>query len=150
MNRIEGFFKEHRFLSNFYPVEVPIVDEYEGVTFIYGTVEHAYQAMKTLSLQHRREIMMAETPGAAKRIGQRAPLRRDWDNIKYDVMLELTRAKYYHSPGLKQRLIATGDAELYEVNNWGDRYWGCDEFLEGQNRLGEILMQVREEVSNQF
>ncbi len=46
---------------------------------------------------------------------------------------------------LAQRLLATGDAELVEGNNWGDRFWGICRG-EGRNELGKILMKVRDEL----
>ena len=44
---------------------------------------------------------------------------------------------------LEPLLLATGDAELIEGNNWGDTYWGkCNG--QGLNRLGILLMQIRD------
>lgn len=149
MESIKGFFNEYRWLSNFHQLNHPILDDYQGVTYHYPTVEHAYQAMKTDSPHWRTRIMYAQTPYDAKRLGRAVPMRSNWDLIKDDIMLDLVRHKFYHSDKLKRQLIATNGAHLYEVNRWGDTYWGCDDFLEGENRLGEILMQVRDEVRDQ-
>lgn len=149
MTDIKGFFGEHRWLSNFWTLPNPIVDRYEGVWLSYPTVEHAYQAEKSLDLAARVWIMHAETPAAAKQAGRRIRMRTDFDFIKDSAMLELVRQKFYYNPDLAQKLLATGDAALYEVNNWGDTYWGCDSFFEGENRLGQILMQVRKEIQDQ-
>ena len=43
------------------------------------------------------------------------------------------------------KLLATGDAQLEEGNTWGDRIWGVYQG-QGDNRLGKILMKVREEL----
>ena len=59
-------------------------------------------------------------------------------------MYELLISKF-SDPGLRDKLIATGDAELIECNNHWDRYWGVCRG-EGQNKLGKLLMKVREEV----
>jgi N-glycosidase YbiA len=40
-------------------------------------------------------------------------------------------------------LLATGDDLLVE-NAPGDYYWGCGKDGSGKNRLGTILMEVRE------
>ena len=37
--------------------------------------------------------------------------------------------------------------ELVEGNTWGDMYWGVDlHTMKGQNKLGKILMKVRNEL----
>jgi hypothetical protein len=59
-------------------------------------------------------------------------------------MTEIIRLKF-QNPGLKAKLLATGNQELIEGNTWGDCYWGVCEG-NGQNHLGKILMQVREEL----
>ena len=45
-------------------------------------------------------------------------------------------------------LIKTGDQELIEGNYWNDTYWGVCKGV-GQNKLGKILMRVREELKNE-
>ena len=92
--------------------------------------------------------MSAATPGQAKRLGSRCPIQPRWDEIKDDVMLELVHKKF-RQPDLGKKLIATGDAPLYEGNHWGDNYWGMIQVggeWRGQNKLGKILMQVRREL----
>jgi ribA/ribD-fused uncharacterized protein len=126
-----------RWLSNFQSVEI----EYEGIT--YPTTEHAYQAAKTLDPEERYIISKLPTPGAAKKQGRLLDIRPDWDSIKFDVMLEITRKKFSNLE-LKAKLINTGDQELVEGNNWGDTYWGVCNGI-GQNNLGKILMTVRDE-----
>lgn len=76
-------------------------------------------------------------------MGRHVKLRKDWNAIKTDVMLSLVRGKFQW-PELQKKLLATGDAYLEEGNTWSDTCWGvCDG--RGENRLGKILMQVREE-----
>jgi hypothetical protein len=41
----------------------------------------------------------------------------------------------------------TGNTELVEGNHWHDTFWGVDATTgEGDNGLGQILMQVRMEL----
>ena len=87
---------------------------------------------------------MAGNPGQAKRIGRRIELRPGWDDVRDEIMLDLIRIKFY-LPSLATKLLATGDAELVEGNYWGDTYWGVSRGR-GENRLGQILMQVRDEI----
>ena len=40
--------------------------------------------------------------------------------------------------------MATGDGQIEEGNNWGDRFWGTVDG-EGLNHLGKIIMRIRKE-----
>ena len=135
---IDEFQGEYRFLSNFYPCAVM----YDG--YLYRSVEHAYQAAKTFDEQQRLKIRKLSKPGEAKRAGRRITLRKDWEEVKLDIMLELLEKKF-QEPSLKRRLIATGNATLIEGNNWNDTFWGvCRD--KGDNHLGRLLMQVRDRI----
>jgi ribA/ribD-fused uncharacterized protein len=139
MQRIDSFSGEYRFLSNFWQHPV-----YMGGKR-YPTNEHAFQAAKTTHVLEKEEIRGAETPGLAKRLGRTLSMRKDWEDIKQEVMYRINRQKFLYNDELGDRLIATGDAELIEGNHWGDTYWGvCSG--QGQNHLGKILMRVREDV----
>lgn len=140
MQFISRFKEEYEFLNNYYPCPV----EYEGIT--YPTNEHAFQAVKTLNKSLRAEIANAATPGIAKEMGNQVSLRPDWEEIKTDVMLELCRKKF-SVPDLKQKLLATEGCYLVEGNHWGDRCWGVVNGV-GENRLGQILMHIRSDLSN--
>lgn len=135
MDKITSFTGEYAFLSNFFPIVV----EYEGVS--YPTVEHAYQAAKTVDPLTRQIIRCQNTPGQAKRKGQSVELRFDWDDIKIVIMTELVIKKFQYSY-MKDMLMNTGDAELIESNTWGDTFWGVCRG-KGKNHLGKILMSVR-------
>lgn len=139
---IRGFFKEHRFLSNFY--DGPVT--YDGE--VYPTVEHAFQAAKFDDLVYRETIRNAETPGQSKRLGRTRdyPLRDGWDSgLAVRVMGELVLDKFVSNPELGKKLLATGDAILVETNDWGDDIWGDSTTTDkpGRNQLGNILMSVR-------
>ncbi len=135
---IDSFRGEYYFLSNFY--EAPVL--YDGIT--YQNNEAAFQAQKTLDMEKRKEFASL-SPNLAKRAGRRVLLRTDWEQVKYTVMYEVCRAKFTQNPALGQQLLATGDEELIEGNNWGDRIWGQVNG-KGQNHLGKILMRVRDEL----
>jgi predicted NAD-dependent protein-ADP-ribosyltransferase YbiA (DUF1768 family) len=60
-------------------------------------------------------------------------------------MLNLLRQKF-QNPELREKLLCTGKLELIEGNYWGDTYWGVCRGV-GENRLGKLLMLVREEAS---
>jgi ribA/ribD-fused uncharacterized protein len=128
-------------LSNFYKTTI----YYEGEK--YASVEHAYQAYKTLDHDTRKMIREATSPGAAKKLGQSVTVRPDWESVKVNIMRDLVRRKF-ENPFMTPLLLATGDALLVEGNWWGDTFWGVCNGV-GQNWLGCILMDVREEFQKQ-
>lgn len=144
---VSGFFGKYRFLSNFTPVQIIL----DGV--LYPSVEHAYQAAKTLDETARLTVLWKydstgkemgyNSPGEAKRAGKGVPLRSDWDEVKLQVMEGFLKQKF--SNGLfREALIATGVTELIEVNTWNDTYWGVCKG-KGHNHLGKLLMKIRSE-----
>ena len=139
---ITSFKGNYAFLSNFYPIEM----EYDGI--VSPTLEHAYQASKSINDIERQCISRSNSPYKAKRMGQRVTLRCNWDEIKCNIMLGLLRIKF-HNPKLKLLLLGTEDNKLIEGNHWNDTFWGCmyqnGTFI-GENRLGKLLMKVREEI----
>jgi len=135
---INKFVGKNYFLSNFY--EAPVM--YQGLT--YQNNEAAFQAQKTLDENER--IKFTElNPSEAKYLGRHIKLRPDWENIKTNVMYEICLAKFTQNPDLKEKLLATNDKHLEEGNTWGDKIWGTVNGI-GENRLGTILMKIRNEL----
>lgn len=125
------------FLSNFYPTEV----EFEGV--VYPTAEHAYQAAKTLDPELRQKVKLLDTPGKAKGFAKQIKLRPEWDKIKVEIMEDIVKNKFANNFSLQKKLVATTGYDLVENNTWGDEFWGKSGG-KGENRLGKILMNLRE------
>lgn len=127
--------------SNFsaHPVQV------DGV--VWPTTEHFFQGMKPPQGHEevREEVRSCKTPGKAKHLGRRVPLRDDWDTYRLEVMLTALRAKFSQHPSIGETLLLTGDRELVEDNK-SDAFWGCGANGKGKNMLGKLLMQVREEM----
>lgn len=154
-NAIVGFYGEYRFLSNFWYTPVKMY----GITF--PTVEHAFAAAKIDPTDGRngpdpyqkmRDIAAMKKPQDAKRAGGRrgiVVMREDWDTVKEDLVLELIRRKFAN-PVLREKLLATGDRDLYEFNTHGDDIWGLLEktpgVMTGRSMLGEMLMFIRAEI----
>ena len=135
---VRGFRGPYRFLSNFARTPVTV----DGVT--YRTLEHGFQAAKTDDATARAAVMAVRSPAAARLRGQTVPLRAGWDQQRLAVMARLLRAKF-SDPRLAAALVATGTAELVEVNTWDDGYWGvCGG--QGNNHLGRLLMALRDEL----
>jgi len=137
---IDKFSEEYRFLSNFYPAIVKIAG------FTFPSVEHAYQAFKSNSKDIITKFCDPNmTAGQAKKLGKQLNIRKDWDDIKVELMYTLTRDKFTRHEDLKKKLLDTGIADLIEGNTWGDKIWGmCNG--EGLNLLGQVLMLVRSEI----
>ncbi len=148
---IDIFEGKYAFLSNFEKSVIVGVDD----KIEYPTVEHYFQAHKSLDFKDRITIASAPTPGKAKRLGRSVKLRNDWEEVKDAVMLEALRLKFSDKK-LRKKLLETGDDYLIEGNSWHDNYWGmcfcrkCGEGkISGKNHLGQLLMKVRAECRNQ-
>lgn len=142
---VYSFTDEYEFLSNFhYPYCWVVLD---GKKYI--SVEHAYQAAKTLDLALREQFRRIISPDKAKRLGKKLKLRRGWDHMRIDVMRQLLRQKFTPGSDLATRLLATQHVQLIEGNSWKDRFWGKikrkGEWV-GQNQLGKLLMEIRDEL----
>lgn len=135
---IKGFRGEYFFLSNFYETDI----HYNGIT--YKSSESAFQAMKCKRISSRKSFIFL-SPSEAKSKGKRISLREDWDEVKDNIMYDICRIKF-SKPILKAKLLATGDQYLEETNDWGDDYWGVLSNGKGKNKLGKILMKIREEL----
>ena len=135
--RIDRFVGEHRYLSNFFMS--PVRDELGDV---YPSVEHAYQATKATTEDDKNAILAAVKPMEAKEHGSKFVLASNWQTRKLEVMHLLLRNKFAPGTPLADKLLATGDAQIIEGNNWGDDFWGqCNGV--GENHLGRLLMEIR-------
>lgn len=135
---IDKFRNEYFFLSNYYIAPIT----YNGLTF--QSNEAAFQAQKTLNEGQRRKFTKL-APNNAKAKGRNVILREDWEEVKDQIMYEICLAKFSQNQDLKKKLIDTGDEELVEGNIWRDTYWGVYN-RKGKNKLGKILMRIREEL----
>jgi ribA/ribD-fused uncharacterized protein len=139
---ISEFKGAYRFLSNFWLSDIVAATLVGHVVF--PSVEHIYQSMKTLNTEQFKAIVEADTPGIAKRMGQKVDMRPDWDDLKIGIMIAGTKLKFDQHPDLRAALIATSPHILQEGNWWGDEFWGVNlRTGRGENNLGKILMDHR-------
>lgn len=145
-----AFKGEMFFLSNFYESKITVtITDRSGKKrdYIFQTAEHLFQACKAVHDEDFFKIAQSETPGEAKKIARTIKMRENWEEIKIDVMTGIILKKFTQNQTLKNKLIATGNIELIEENDWNDTFWGVDiKTKKGQNHLGKILMEVREEL----
>lgn len=139
------FFYEQDFyvLSNFSAFNVNVFGR------DFQTAEHAYHWAKfcetntviASKIRHARSahdaFKLAEVESASR--------RPDWDDVKLGVMKKILRAKVAQHEYVRLKLLDTGSRELIE-NSWRDSFWGWGENRSGKNYLGEIWMQIRQEL----
>jgi ribA/ribD-fused uncharacterized protein len=142
--RFYGTSSEYGCLSNFahYPIRL------NGS--VWATVEHFFQAQKFPDTEYEEAIRQAKSPAKAKAMGRsrKYHLRRDWESVKDGIMREAVLAKFSQHAELRVILVGTGDAVIVEDSPTDD-YWGCGARGNGRNKLGLILMSVREELRAQ-
>jgi ribA/ribD-fused uncharacterized protein len=140
---IREFQGEYRWLSNFWPVEI----KYKGRVF--HNVENAYHSEKSHDELFKDFCASESNPRIVKENQQEMiTLRSDWEEVRENIMLELTRTKYQNRE-LQKKLLETGNEYIQEGNSWGDVFWGVDiETGKGENRFGTIIMRIRKELQN--
>ncbi len=129
------------FMSNFF--EAPFV--VDGV--LYPTNEHFFQSQKFAGTKAEKYILALPTAAETAKEGKRRdlPLRKDWEEVKEEIMLIGLRAKFSQNEEIREKLLDTEEAVLIE-NSPYDYYWGIGADGSGKNRLGVLLMQVRNEL----
>ena len=125
---------EYYFLSNMYPCTIV----YEGHQ--YKSSESAFQAQKDLSRISEFEDLDGY---AAKKLGRKVNLRKDWESVKLNIMEDILRAKF-KDPILAKKLKEVKEP-IVEENTWNDTYWGvCNG--KGTNHLGILLEKIKKEL----
>lgn len=133
--------KPYGYFSNFARYPIALKDK------TWATSEHYFQAQKFVGTAHEEEIRQAKSPREAAEMGRdrSRPLRSDWEAVKDDVMREALYAKFTQHSDLMEKLLATGDAVLVE-HTQNDRYWGDGGDGSGRNMLGQLLMELRNQL----
>lgn len=124
--------------SNFY------IRKFELDGLIWYSVEQYYQANKSADLKGYNMIHSCSNPVDALKLGRAVNMRPDWEKVKEQYMYKALKAKFTQHEDLRRILLATGDAELHEKST--HPYWG----YKGKDRLGKLLMQVRDEIYEEF
>lgn len=99
------------------------------------------------------EVINASNPQFARFIGRGREMRSDWESVKDEVMLTGLRMKFSDTE-LREKLLATNNEVLVEGNILHDCEWGycicvkcCGK--EKKNKLGKLLMQIRDEIRDE-
>lgn len=142
-------------LSNFEKCYI----KYKG--HLFATTEQAFMWEKAVFFNDREsanKIIKEENPAKAKKLGREVKNFDDslWSKVCYDFMYKVNYEKYFQNTRLKNILLNTGDKILVETN-FRDTRWAIglpaedDRVLDesqwqGENLLGKVLMQVRDEL----
>jgi ribA/ribD-fused uncharacterized protein len=135
----------------------------KGNLVTYKSVEHLMQDRKFKPTQGPILKLIREQPTGldARRIGlakkikipdggmiEIGPkqLRLDWDLVKDKFMEGIQTAKFTQHPELRKKLLETGTRKLVYADPY-DGYWGIGKDGLGQNKLGELLMKIRKDLS---
>jgi ribA/ribD-fused uncharacterized protein len=131
---------EGRELSNFYPCKIKL--EMYGTEYTFQNAEAAYQAHKMLE---GNQYLFSTLDGkAAKELVKTLPHIDGWGElIKEEAMLHVLDAKFSQNDKLARYLISTAPRKLIHWAPW-DTYWGWSKDNNGWNRLGELLMDLRD------
>lgn len=141
---INNFSKKYFFLSNF--SKHGFIDKFD---IKWKTSEHYYQSHKATCKKDALCIHAAPTARDAKKTGRNIKISPTFEKEKDLVMSTALHYKFDQNPEIRNKLIDTGDQELVEGNSWHDNIWGdcsCPDcsHIKGENRLGKMLMKLRE------
>lgn len=137
-------------LENVYQVfsfyaETPFeVDEKE-----YPTLEHFYQSQKYVGVDdaYAELVRKASSPRKARLLGRDKahPERADFRKNKEAILMRGLEAKFKQNEEIEALLMISGDAEIFDMNE-KDALWGVGPTGDGENRLGKLIMELRERI----
>jgi len=143
---ITAFRGQYAFLSNFYR------SVFRDDVNTFTTVEQYFQYQKAKRFDDKvamKKLLTCEDAKIAKRIGRQIQnfIPSKWFEECIPIMETGLNLKFKQNPVLLQKLLDTGNTELIEGNDWGDKFWGISHG-EGKNNLGKLLMKIRDELQN--
>lgn len=112
----------------------------------YPTVEHYFQSQKFKSPEYREEIRKARSGLQAKKLGsvERSDIVEGWYESQEDAMRRGLGAKFAQHSDLKEILLSTQNAVIIYQSST-DSFWGSGKDGNGENKLGKLLVSLREE-----
>jgi hypothetical protein len=117
--------------------------EYQDIIDEFPSVEHAYQASRTLDRREQVIIRDSISPERARKLGRKVS-RIDWDSKRINVMKRLIFDKFNQHLDLTFKLLLTKNAKI--INPVYDQFWGIGKNKKGSNILGSIIMNNRSEI----
>jgi len=119
----------------------------------FRTIEALYQACRFPQLPEVQKLVVSEaSPIVAKRktMPFRNQTREDWDSVRHKIMRWCLRVKLAENYSeFRNLLLSTGQGHIVEQSS-KDTFWGArtidEDTLVGENVLGRLLMELREDV----
>ncbi|MBO4688608.1 MAG: NADAR family protein [Clostridiales bacterium] len=162
-NEIIGFHREYEdngCFCNWYPAEF----DYAGRHYLHSEQFMMYQKVMMFGQNALGdEIMRTADPEQCKILGREFFDGFDatlWKKTRFVVVKRGIRAKFAQNPSMMETLLATGNAILAECSprdkDWGILLSTSDPEVQditkwkGENLLGQVLMEVREELREEL
>ena len=121
----------------------------------YHTSEHLYQSVKFLSSEKSGarnawvKVRKANSAFLAKKYAHenRESYREEWRvlNFKIGVMHQILLLKVKQHDEVREALYTTRDKDIIELS-YSDSFWGQTHTGKGENWLGRLWMQIRNEI----
>ena len=150
-----GMYSNFHPLSNYYPSQLTYQIKK------YSSIEQAYQYLKAVmfnDLDAANQIMNSDDAATSKRLSNQIKgfNQELWNGERYEIMTNLIRAKFTQNPALANTLRATGQNKIAESGK--HRFFAVglpithkdilnQNVWNGESKLGEILMTVRNELN---
>ena len=114
---------------------------------LWRTSEHFFQAQKSLDMDYRMAVLNTKTAHDVVKLGRGDSLnkRQDWYEIRDNVMRFIVWKKIQQHPTILEILMSTDNKTIIERADYDD-YWGDGMDGKGENMLGKILMEIRDEI----
>ena len=143
-NRDEPFYE----FTNFFACNSLNMD---GIS--YPTSEHYFQSQEFVGTPYMRHISSMSNARESFDFSRSSRgtrwLRPDWGEVKERVMYRVLREKFIQNPELAYMLVSTCNAQIFEHTS-NDSYWGDGGDGTGKNRLGILLMKLRDELQTEY
>jgi N-glycosidase YbiA len=142
-----------KFFIYFSPYTAHVV---EVLGVLYPTVEHAYQCQRYTDKEIIEEIRSARSPvkaweASSKYKHLQIPEFKK-EEYKLEVMKKLMRLKAEQHEEIRKALVESGDLNIVKhITTYppGDGFWDDGEDGKGQNHMGRMWMEIREELVTQ-
>ena len=152
------FWRGSDFLSNFFPSLIKKDDK------IFHCAEAAFQFDKAMffwDFASAEKILNTTSPSVAKQLGREVSQfdEEKWGAVREERMYHILKCKFGQDSALAEKLLNTGERVLGEASPYDTLWgigWGEDddrsmdpEKWRGRNKLGELLMKLRDEIRKQ-
>ena len=107
-----------------------------------------FKARRFEDIETSEKILKTDNQAEIKKLGRQVKNYNEeiWSSIRFDVMCKILYYKFSQNPILRDKLLSTGKAEIYETSPY-DKIWGIGSTdvhdIKGKNLLGKALMDVR-------